>query len=179
MPIEDPTEIFLPHPVLRYIRVSSLGNVESCCPKNGRGTKPTTYRRLKPYPNNSGHLLVTVRHEGRKSKFLVHRLVLETFVGPCPENMEGRHVVDYDPTNNCLDNLAWGTRKQNSRDTLLHGRRPRGNTHGSAHLTEDEITEIRRRKKDGFTYVQLSREYGVHKQTIYKICKGERWSHIP
>lgn len=50
----------------------------------------------------------------------VHRLVLETFVGPCPEGMEARHVKTNDPGNNHLENLEWGTPKQNGEDRKRH-----------------------------------------------------------
>lgn len=51
---------------------------------------------------------------------LVHRLVLEAFVGPCPEGMEGCHG-DGDPTNNSLGNLRWDTATSNQLDKVRHG----------------------------------------------------------
>lgn len=51
----------------------------------------------------------------------VHRLVLEAFVGPCPEGMTvGRHLDD-DPNNNHISNLAWGTVSDNSKDKVRNG----------------------------------------------------------
>lgn len=47
----------------------------------------------------------------------VHSLVLEAFVGPCPEGMEARHLDD-NPTNNHLSNLVWGSRSENSYDAI-------------------------------------------------------------
>lgn len=58
--------------------------------------------------------------------YLVHRLVLEAFVGPCPPGMECRHFPDRDPTNNRLDNLSWATRKQNMEDKASHGTNRKG-----------------------------------------------------
>lgn len=57
---------------------------------------------------------------GSYKTFRVHRLVLETFVGPCPEGMECRHL-DGNPSNNLLDNLAWGTREENIEDNRQNG----------------------------------------------------------
>ena len=56
-----------------------------------------------------------VREHGK-----VHRLVLEAFVGPRPAGMECRHL-DGDPANNHLENLAWGTSKENGEDMTRHG----------------------------------------------------------
>lgn len=51
----------------------------------------------------------------------VHRLILLTFVGPCPEGMQCRHL-DGNPGNNRLDNLAWGTTEENIEDRKAHNR---------------------------------------------------------
>lgn len=51
---------------------------------------------------------------------LVHRLVLEAFVGPCPDGMEGCHWDD-DPDNNHVSNLRWATRSDNEFDKVRNG----------------------------------------------------------
>lgn len=50
----------------------------------------------------------------------VHRLVLESFVGPCPNDMEACHWDD-DPSNNRLSNLRWDTSVANKRDMRRNG----------------------------------------------------------
>lgn len=50
----------------------------------------------------------------------VHRLILEAFIGPCPNKMETRHLNDT-KTDNQLSNLCWGTRKQNLDDRKRNG----------------------------------------------------------
>ena len=59
---------------------------------------------------------------------LVHRLVLEAFVGPRPEGMVARHL-NGDPGDNRLENLAWGTQSENNYDKVRHG------THHNANKT--------------------------------------------
>jgi len=53
----------------------------------------------------------------------VHRLVLEAFVGPCPEGMVAAHHPDPNPLNCSLSNLRWATRKENEQDKFRQGRR--------------------------------------------------------
>jgi hypothetical protein len=53
----------------------------------------------------------------------VHRLVLEAFVGPCPDGCECRHL-DGNSRNNALSNLAWGTSGENKLDEVRHGTHP-------------------------------------------------------
>lgn len=92
----------------RY-RVSNLGRIESTY------TNPLTKRvriiMLRPAANKSGHLFVYL---GKGVKRYVHRMVLETFVGPAPEGHECLHADDQ-PANNVLTNLSWGTRAENIR----------------------------------------------------------------
>jgi hypothetical protein len=57
---------------------------------------------------------------GRGRHRLVYRLVLEAFVGPCPDGMEACHG-DGNHRNNRLDNLRWDTRGANMLDAVRHG----------------------------------------------------------
>ena len=80
-----------------------------------RGSRQLRGRVLRPARlGNSNHQHVVL--EGRANR-TVHSLVLEAFVGPCPPGMEARHADD-DATNNNISNLSWGTRSQNSHDSI-------------------------------------------------------------
>lgn len=73
-------------------------------------------RVLRGRSDQSGHLSVNLPGEQR----LIHRLVLEAFVGPCPPGMEACHN-DGDPANNSLGNLRWDTHLANMHDKVRHG----------------------------------------------------------
>jgi hypothetical protein len=92
----------------RY-RVSSLGQVESVSRtivNNGMPERrPRPARVLKPQ-QGLGNQFVFLRDGATTKQALVHRLVLEAFVGPCPAGMEAKHR-DGDYTNNTLSNLLW------------------------------------------------------------------------
>lgn len=95
------------------IKVSSEGNIE---------TKPYFYYHLnrwgsvsksmkkgkKPYINSDGYL--QFNYKGKK--YLVHRLVAETFL-PNPENYTIVNHKDEDKTNNSVENLEWCTNEYN------------------------------------------------------------------
>lgn len=66
-----------------------------------------------------GHLLVRLCKKGKQYKIYLHRLVLLAFVGPCPKNMGTRHFPDKNPANCRLDNLQYGTHKENMRDKII------------------------------------------------------------
>ncbi|UOE45960.1 NUMOD4 motif-containing HNH endonuclease [Agromyces larvae] len=75
---------------------------------------------LRPSTLNGGHQMVRLALDGNQKPALVHRLVLEAFVGPAPEGTEGCHN-DGNPANNRLENLRWDTPSANHRDKREHG----------------------------------------------------------
>lgn len=81
------------------------------------------FKILKPWiGKENGYLYVgLVKDDGTKQKFLVHRLVLEAFVGPCPPGLEACHDPDKTRTNCRLDNLKWGDHFENMAHAIQHG----------------------------------------------------------
>ncbi len=132
---------------------------------------------LKPFTMPSGHESVTVTLNGRAKHYPVHQLVLMTFVGPCPQGMETRHLDD-DPHNNTIQNLCWGTRKDNHKDRKRNGRHLYGTTAPSTILTEKQVVEIWYRLKRGESQFALGREYGVSRGAILGIKRRVNWRHL-
>jgi hypothetical protein len=114
----------------RY-RVSNRGRSQSRRYRNG--LPADEWRDLKPVPDGHGYPQVRLYRDGERPKwFGLHQLVLLAFVGPPPEGMVGRHVLNNDPGDNRLENLAYGTQSQNCRDKELHGTAQRGERHWRA-----------------------------------------------
>lgn len=109
-------------PVVGYeglYEVSSVGRARSLdrTVMTGRaGMKLRPGRVLKFGTYDDGHKHVTFSRDGRPRTFTVHSVVLAAFVGPRPEGMQIRHFPDRDPANNRLDNLLYGTAKENMED---------------------------------------------------------------
>lgn len=161
-------------------QVSNLGGVRGCRPRNGKGPSLNFWRPLKQGRASKGHLFVTLatgQKGGGKRRF-VHRLVLEAFVGPCPPGMQARHVWTNDPTENHLDNLAWGTPTDDAADQDRHGTRRRGSQTAVAKLTEAEVLEMRRAWVDGASLTSLARRFGINYGTVWDICHGLTWTHV-
>ena len=83
--------------------------------------------------NGRGYLRVRVA--GRR--FFVHRLVLETFVGPAPKDRPEADHIDRNPANNHVSNLRWTDRKGNNRNT---SKNDRVDARGWPHTFEDRTT---------------------------------------
>lgn len=103
----------------------------------------------------------------------VHRLVLEAFVGPCPEGMECRHL-NGDRADNRLVNLAWGTQADNMADRDRHGTTLDGCRHANAKLTAADVRAIRARAAKGEAAHAIAKDYrGVCSRTaIYSVVGG-------
>lgn len=81
-------------------------------------------RILRPATDRQGYLVVGLRRptDHYPSMRKVHRLVLESFVGPPPvPGLFGCHN-DGNPSNNYVANLRWDTCAGNAQDTLKHGK---------------------------------------------------------
>ena len=89
--------------------VSNLGRVRS----------KVTGLITKGYPNHKGYLRAYIYLNGMVKKEFVHRLVAITFL-PNPNNYPQVNHIDYDKTNNRLDNLEWCTGEQNIQHSIEH-----------------------------------------------------------
>lgn len=113
----------------------------------------------------------------RMRKLWVHRAVLLAFVGPRPTcDHETRHL-DGNPGHNALDNLAWGTREENTEDRRTHGTIPRGERVGTARLTEAHVREIRE-LHGTVSLRQLGARFGVSHTAIRRAALGIKWGHL-
>ena len=75
---------------------------------------------LRPFINNSGYRCIDLTREGVRKKFLVHRLVAETFLENVDNLSEVNHI-DEDKLNNNVVNLEWVTSSYNKRYSMASG----------------------------------------------------------
>lgn len=125
-----------------------------------------------------GHRMVTLRRDGKSHDCLVHRLVLEAFVGPCPEGMECAHENGR-PADNRLTNLRWATRVENSADKIRHGTDPRGERNPRSKLTDRGAAEVIKEIERGDPHAVIAARHGIHRATVWVIANGRNWKHLP
>lgn len=172
-----------------FYEVSSLGRVRSL-PRivfqNGNSMhlvkRNVSGRILKSANSNKmKHQAVLLCALGGRKNSLVHRLVLEAFVGPCPDGMECCHN-NGDGSDNRVENLRWDTRKSNHRDSMRHGTDCRGERNGRSKLTQFKVNIIRTILRDSGHVLgcarMLSRLFGVSDTTISDIKKGRIWNPV-
>jgi HNH endonuclease len=173
------------HP--RY-RVGTDGTVQRFCKgqKGSRNRQPK-WKTLKGSIPTGGYLRIDLAFMGSGQNRVVraiHHLVLEAFVGPCPDGMEACHN-DGNQKNNALENLRWDTHASNIADMMKHGTWKRGEQVKHAKLTKMAILEaIELRKVPGrgrlshWTWTRLGAKYGVSSETIRLAVTGKQWSHV-
>lgn len=119
---------------------------------------------------------VTVKNK-KKSKIAVHRLILETFVGPREESQVCRHL-NGDSLDNRIENLKWGTVKENVADSIKHGTAVclrHGEQAIASKLKLEDILKIKWLYKFGYKQVALSRWFKVSQKHISDIINNKTW----
>jgi hypothetical protein len=156
---------FKPIPGFPQHRAGKDGSIWSI--KSGK------WRRLKPHTGNHGYQVVNLGDPLRgQYGYLVHRLILLTFRGACPQGQEARHL-DGDRQNCRLRNLKWGTRSENRLDTVKHGR---GRSHRK--LTAEDVINMRWLKRMGLTHEEIAKDYPVTLSTAINAINGYTWKMV-
>jgi hypothetical protein len=76
-----------------------------------------TGRILKPNNNGNGYLQIELSKNGKRKKYLIHRLIALAFIQN-PENKEFIDHVDNKRSNNNINNLRWVNRQENNFNSL-------------------------------------------------------------
>ena len=117
-----------------------------------------TKKFLKPYGNKNGYLRVDLRKDKERKHFLIHRLVAEAYI-PNPNNYETVDHIDFDKTNNCVNNLQWMSRGENCRKRRYCGTKP---------VRCIELNTIYP------SVSEAARSLNLNISCISKVCRGER-----
>lgn len=159
-----------------YYEISSCGRARSW--KNNRWGWSSHPKTLKHGITKNGYPLIVLHNsEGRKTAS-IHQLVLTHFGPPKPS---GKHEVCHNDgvkVNNHIDNLRWGTRKENCLDKIKHGTNNtgKGSNHGNAKLIEKEVIWIKEYLNIGVLQKQIASLFGVSKSAIGSISRGVNWA---
>lgn len=122
------------------------------------------------YPNGYGYFRI-----GGKSVY-AHRYSYSLHNGRIENNLHVCHTCD---TKICVNpsHLFLGSNDDNRADSVAKGRQARGESHGHAKLTEDDVRAIRRLFRKGSS-AALAKKFGVSFQTIYLVVSGGTWRHV-
>jgi hypothetical protein len=111
---------------------------------------------------------------------LAHRVSFELSHGEITDGLQVLHHCDNPPCVNPA-HLFLGTTQDNMSDMTKKHRHAdfRGEKHGKAILTAEQVIEIRQRYSAGkISQQKLGKEYGVSRSAIRHIVTNENWRHI-
>jgi DNA-binding XRE family transcriptional regulator len=103
-----------------------------------------------------------------------HRLSYELYRGSIPSGFVVCHKCD-DPICVNPDHLFLGTHRDNSNDKCQKGRQLYGERNPRAKLSYSSVKLIRVLYSEGLTQRYLADRFGVARETIGQIVRGERW----
>jgi len=167
--------------------VSNIGRVR----RDTAGTNTYAGRIMRPVLKRTGYYALVLRSQGRKINRLVHHLVTEAFLGPCPSDKVRNHISGV-KTDNRVKNLEYITRKENAAHAAKSGlypsgknhyrvidpsRAPRGEDAGPAKLNELQVRVIKR-LLPVMTHRAIAALFNVCRPTVTDIKKGKTWKHI-
>lgn len=151
------------------------------CWTGGRWPRRTDrWVRVRGTPTTqSGHLRVCLRTAaGLRVTDFLHRVILTTFVGPCPDGEIGCHDPDPNPANCALGNLRWATPTANAEDCKRHGRHPRGSQVARANLGDEDVPEVFRLRRAGMTHQAIADRFGIRRALVTRVLLRQRYSHV-
>jgi hypothetical protein len=159
---------------------SNIGRIRSWASQvfgdNRRRLKP---RLMKPRVSSKYLRLSIAKDKDASPQIMaVHRLVLMAFVGlPTPAAPFCRHL-NGDRFDNRLENLRWGTLRENTDDTKAHGTWPTGSRNPNAKLTDEKVRHIRARIASGWSYQTTANAFGISKAVVSHIISRRSWAHV-
>lgn len=126
----------------------------------------------------SGYMQVVLRRDGKSKTQYVHALVLAAFVSSRPTPVHQAAHANGVRDDNRLENLRWVLPVENASDKKLHGTDQVGMKHHMRKISEDDVREIRRLRKQGVYNKDIAARFGIHKAYVALVASGKRWGHI-
>lgn len=109
---------------------------------------------LKPSNDESGYLRVNLYKNGVRENKQIHRLVAEAYL-PNPNNYDTVDHIDFNTTNNCVNNLQWMSRNENCK---------KQRSVRKIYCFENE--------KIYESQAQAAKELGLDQGNISRVCRG-------
>lgn len=140
---------------------------------------PRSPGKLAQYVNGRGYCVVTLCRDNSKHVKLVHRLILETFVGVCSGGFQACHNNGI-KTDNRIENLRWDTPRNNNADKIKHGTAQVGEQNSFHKLNEMQVRVIWRYcKMFGYgSQAEIAQIFCVYPTTVSKIMLGTTWNTV-
>ena len=150
------------------LEIKDFPNYYATCDGKIYSTKSNKY--LAQQLSRDDYLQVNLSKNSKLYCFFVHNLILTTFIGQCPKDMEGCHS-NGNKRNNSIYNLRWDTHSNNCKDRLFVGEK-----NPNAKLTWVQVRSIRQLYNTmNIPMKKLANQFGVSETTISLIINNKTW----
>lgn len=144
----------------------------------GRIRRRDNKRILKPLTLTKGYKGVRLyysEHQATTKK--IHRLVAEYFISNPLELPQVNHK-DGDKNNNRVENLEWCTNDFNMNHAIAQCLIKQAEDRSNSKCTNESLMCLQELIDCGFTIKQLSIVYGIHKQVMSQIIRGNEYKSL-
>ncbi|HAN17708.1 MAG: hypothetical protein A2X13_03680 [Bacteroidetes bacterium GWC2_33_15] len=122
-------------------------------------------------------LNIKLQNNKRTTKY-IHKLVAEHFTQKDNKLQEFVIHLDYDKSNNHIDNLRWVTQQTMFAHQKINPNYKRGTINYSK-LTETDVIRLKKKLLRGKNKLyKLAKEFGITHTQLNRIRKGENWGHV-
>lgn len=134
---------------------------------------------LTPNVIRGGYSVIRMQRDGKQYGRMLHRLMFEAFVEPIPDGVEIHHI-DFDPSNNNLNNLRMATPQENVRYTRNAGRsnQVRGEGQGNSKHKEHQVAATKFLLEKGLSQKRTSDITRMSYDSVRKVAQGRQWTHV-
>ncbi len=141
------------------------------------GSAHLKMKMMKSILGKDGYCRISLRRDNKTFTFLLHRLILSSFVRSPVGKEEGCHK-DGNSFNNHLTNLKWGTHAENEAHKVSKGTSNRGSNHYLSKLKEVDVQEIKTLLREGLSQMKVAKVFKVDRRLINQIATGKTWKHV-
>jgi len=163
-----------------HYEASNLGRVrvkDKIVMKSVRGKLTKQFYKRKILKQSScprGYKNVSIGFDNKTFAPRVSRLILMAF-DRIPNSNEFACHNNSDPSDNRIENLRWGTQKDNMKDRIARGKYLCGENHFMTKLTNNQVLEIYNSDELG---TDLAKIFNVSTNTISRIRNGKLWKNL-
>jgi len=124
-----------------------------------------------------GSFLLYPRRCSGKDKRYAHRVAFKLHNGFIDDSLLVCHTCDNHPCVNG-EHLLQGTHEINSADMTSKKRQGFGESHSQAKLTDKDVKQIRKLRRQGLIIKDIAFIFGVSYETTRQVLTGETWTHV-
>jgi hypothetical protein len=154
--------------------ISNYGRIRSFCYDKDKG------KIVKP-GNIKGFYNVSLRVDGKKKSYLVHKLTAEYFVERESDDQSVVIHLDWNKQNNHSQNLQWVTREESYRrmhQALQDTRKKLGKVVTSSKLKPEDVRVLKGLLEKGVKQSVIAKLFCISEMQVTRIKRNENWAEV-